>query len=99
MQEIQVRALGQEDPLEKAMAAHSSILAWRIPWTEEHGGLQSIESQSISHDWNDFSMHTGIKFGYLFLFIETNMNFLLVLTRLNISTMKIIQIILLINHL
>ena len=38
--EMQVRSLGQEDPLEKAMAAHSSILAWRIPWTEEPGGLQ-----------------------------------------------------------
>ena len=41
MLETQVRSLGQEDPLEKEMAAHSSILAWRIPWTEESGGLQS----------------------------------------------------------
>ena len=41
MQETQVRSLGQEDPLEKGMATHSSILAWRIPWTEEPGGLQS----------------------------------------------------------
>ena len=39
MQETQVRSLGQEDPLEKGMATHSSILAWRIPWTEEPGGL------------------------------------------------------------
>ena len=39
MQEIQVRSLGQEDPLEKGMATHSSILAWRMPWTEEPGGL------------------------------------------------------------
>ena len=45
MQERQVRSLGQEDPLEKEMASHSSILAWRIPWTEELGILQSIESQ------------------------------------------------------
>ena len=45
MQEIQVRALGQEDPLEKAMAAHSSILAWEIPRTEEPGGRQSMGSQ------------------------------------------------------
>ena len=44
-QETQVRTLGQEDPLEKEMTAHSSILAWRIPWTEEPGGLQSIGSQ------------------------------------------------------
>ena len=40
MQETQVQSLGQEDPLEKGMATHSSILAWRIPWTEEPGGLQ-----------------------------------------------------------
>ena len=46
MQETQVRSLGREDPLEKGMAIHSSILAWRIPWTEEPGGLQSIGSQS-----------------------------------------------------
>ena len=45
MQETWVRSLGREDPLEKEMAAHSSILAWRIPWTEEPGGLQSMGSQ------------------------------------------------------
>ena len=45
MQETWVRFLGQEDPLEKEMATHSSILAWRIPWTEEPGGLQSMGSQ------------------------------------------------------
>ena len=50
MQEIWVRSLGQEDPLEKGMATHSSILAWRIPWTEELGGLQSTESQRVGHD-------------------------------------------------
>ena len=44
MQETQVRSLGQEDPLEKEMATHFSILAWRIPWTEEPGGLQSTGS-------------------------------------------------------
>ena len=48
-QETWVRSLGQEDPLEKGMAAHSSILAWRIPWTEEPGGLQSMGSQEL-HD-------------------------------------------------
>ena len=42
MRETQVQSLGQEDPLEKGMATHSSILAWRIPWTEEPGGLQSM---------------------------------------------------------
>ena len=46
-QETQVRSLGQEDPLEEGMAAHSSILAWRIPWTEEPGRLQSIGSQKV----------------------------------------------------
>ena len=45
-QETWVQSLGWEDPLEKGMAAHSSILAWRIPWTEEPGGLQSTRSQS-----------------------------------------------------
>ena len=45
MQEIQVQFLGREDPLEKEMATHSSILAWRIPWTEEPGRLQSMGSQ------------------------------------------------------
>ena len=47
--ETQVRSLGQEDPLEKEMATHSSILAWRIPWTEEPGGLQSTGSQRVGH--------------------------------------------------
>ena len=46
MQETRIRSLGQEDPLEKEMATHSSILAWRIPWMEEPGGLQSMGSQS-----------------------------------------------------
>ena len=46
MQETWVQSLGWEDPLEEGMAIHSSILAWRIPWTEEPGGPQSIESQS-----------------------------------------------------
>ena len=50
MQETWVQSLGQEDPLEKEMATHSSILAWRIPWTEESGGLQSIESQRVRYD-------------------------------------------------
>ena len=50
MWETQVRYLGQEDPLEKEMATHSSILAWRIPWTEEPGGLQSMGSQRVGHD-------------------------------------------------
>ena len=55
MQETQVQSLGWEDPLEKGMATHLSILAWRIPWTgewtEEPGGLQSMGSQGVRHDW------------------------------------------------
>ena len=50
MQETGVQALVWEDPLEKGMATHSSILAWRIPWTEEPGGLQSMGSQRVGHD-------------------------------------------------
>ena len=45
-----VRSLGWEDPLEEGMATHSSILAWRFPWTEEPGGLQSMRSQRVGHD-------------------------------------------------
>ena len=50
MQETQVRSLDQEDPLEKEMTTHSSILVWKIPWTEEPGGLQSMVSQGVGHD-------------------------------------------------
>ena len=50
MQETQVRSLGQEDPLEKEMATHSSIHAWKIPWTEESDRLQSMGSQRVGHD-------------------------------------------------
>ena len=50
MQETRVRSFGREDPPEEGMATHSSILAWRIPWTEEPGGLQSMGSQRVGHD-------------------------------------------------
>ena len=50
VQETWVPSLGQEDPLKKGTATRSSILAWRIPWTEEPGGLQSVGSQSVGHD-------------------------------------------------
>ena len=50
MQETQVRPLGQEDPLEKEMATHSNILAWKIPWTEEPGGLHPMGLQRVGHD-------------------------------------------------
>ena len=57
MQETQVRSLGQEDPLEKEMATHSSILAWRIPWIQEPGRLQSTGSQSQTRLSNFASLH------------------------------------------
>ena len=58
MQETQcrlVRSLGREDPLEEGMAAHSGILAWWIPWTEEPGGLQSTGSQRVGQNWSDWT--------------------------------------------
>ena len=46
---------GSEDPLEEGMATHTSTLAWRIPWTEEFGGLQSMGSERVGHDWSDLA--------------------------------------------
>ena len=55
---MQVRSLGQKDPLEEGIATHSSIHDWEIPWTEEPGGLQSLGSQRVGHDWNSLAhMH------------------------------------------
>ena len=56
MQEMQVQSLGWEDPLEKKMATHSGTVAWEIPWTEEPGGLQSMESQRVKHDLSDYHL-------------------------------------------
>ena len=61
VQEMPVRSLGREDPLEKEMATHSSTLVWRIPWTEEPGGLQFMESQRVRHDWSDLAQHITFK--------------------------------------
>ena len=59
--------LGQEDSLEEGMATHSSILAWKIPWTEEPGGLQSIGSQRARHDWaTNFLFHSSLRVKILF---------------------------------
>ena len=63
--ETWVRSLGGEDPLEKEMATHSSILAWRIPWTEKPGGLQSMASQRVGHDGV-----TSLHFQYLKVKVE-----------------------------
>ena len=69
MQETWVRSLGQEDPLEKEMATHSSILAWRIPWTEEPGGLQSTRLQRVGHDFT-FTFIQEVKFSHLYCFLR-----------------------------
>jgi len=62
MQEVQVQSLGGEDPLKEEMATHSSILAWKIPWTEKPGGLQFIGSPRVRHNWSDFAhTHTWSK--------------------------------------
>ena len=58
IQETRVQSLGQEDLLEKEVATHSSILAWKIPWMEEPGGLQSTGSQRVGHDWVTSFTHT-----------------------------------------
>ena len=63
IQEIWVQSLGWEDPLEKEMATHTCILAWRAPWREEPGGLQSMGSQRVRHDW---VTNTYILFQYTF---------------------------------
>ena len=68
MPKTQVQSLGWEDPLEKGMAIHSSILAWRIPWTEEPGGLQSLESQRFGHAWVA-NTHTHAQRPFLFPFL------------------------------
>ena len=73
MQETQVRSLGQEDSLEKGMAIHSSILAWRISWKEEPRGIQSMRSQGVGHNratnifTNTFTFRAKIFFGVLLL--------------------------------
>ena len=56
-----------EDPLEKSMAIHSSILAWRIPWTEEPGGIQSMGSQRVGHNWSELSAPTLVQWSYFHL--------------------------------
>ena len=60
MQDTPVLSLGREDPLKEEMATHSSVLAWKMPWTEEPGGLQSMKSQRAGHDWPTNTMRTDI---------------------------------------
>ena len=61
MRETRVWSLGWKDPLEKEMATHSSNVAWKIPWTEEPGGLQSMGSQRVRHDWATYSYSYTVK--------------------------------------
>ena len=71
IRETQVQSLGREDLLEKEMATHSSILAWKIPWMEEHGRLQSMGSHRVRHDWAtslSFFLYTYISFKISFPF-------------------------------
>ena len=68
MQETWVRPLGWEDPLEKGMANHSSILAWRIPWTEKPGSQQSMGLERVRHDWMTFTFFHI--FWYIFTFTQ-----------------------------
>ena len=70
MQETRVQSLGWEDPLEKEMATHSSVLAWRIPWREEPGRLQSTGSQRVGHDWA-----TSLLLSSMFQFFNINGHF------------------------
>ena len=67
--ETWVRSLGQEDPLEKEMATHSSILAWRISWTERRGGLQCIESHRVGHEWRDWAGWTVLFWKFMYRFV------------------------------
>ena len=72
-QETPVQSLGWKVPLEKEMATHSSILAWRIPWMEEPGGLQSMGSQRVGHDWTSSIHFTSLQLlvvDNLFIFIS-----------------------------
>ena len=68
MQKTQVWYLGQEDPLEKEMATHSSILAWEISWTEEPGRVQSMKSQRVRHNW-EINMHTQENNQYMLIIL------------------------------
>ena len=69
MQEMRVRSLGREDPLEEGMATHSSILGWEMPWTEETGRLQSMGSQRVGYDGSNL-VHMHAFIGSSFIFID-----------------------------
>ena len=93
MQETQVRSLSQEDPLEKGMATHSSLLVWRILWTKEPGWLQSIESQKVRHnrasDTFTFMAKNMLNFSIFLWTLE--IIFLLCNLRLNVPILSLIN--------
>ena len=66
--------MGGEDPLGEGMATHSSILAWWIPWTEKPGRLQSMESQRVGHDWNDWAHTRAEKKYYIDIYNNSILN-------------------------
>ena len=67
VQDMQVWSLDRKDPLEKEMATHSTILAWRIPWTEDPGGLLSMGSHRVGHDWGDLAAAAAVYYSSLFI--------------------------------
>ena len=71
-QEDTVRSLGWKDPLEKSMATHSSILTWRIPWTEESGRLQFLGLQKVRHGWSDLSMQWLMMLNFFHMSLTTS---------------------------
>ena len=93
MQETQVRSLGGEDPLEKEVATHSSILAWGIPWTEKPGGLQSIGSHRKQHEED----YPGIPLRWLAL--STSLRFLKKMFSLSLSDLFLSGLLFMKRHL
>ena len=90
MQETQVCSLGQEDPLEKEMAAHSSILAWEIPWREEPGWLQCMGHRRLRHDWATKQQHSWFTISCKFQVYSTwNLEFSLIVPTLYSSVQSL----------
>ena len=90
MQETQVRSLGQEDPLEKEMSTHSNILAWRIAWTEEPGGVQSTGLQRVGHDWvTNTRSHTYTYILFIHLSVDGHLGCFHTLAIINNADMNI----------
>ena len=102
MQEVQetwVQSLGWEDPLEEGMATHSSILTWRIPWTEELGGLQSIGLQRVGQDWSDLArMHAHSRTKSLQSLFKAEVIVLIIQKHFTIYNGMLLLLLLLLSH-